>query len=607
MNSDILVSKIVGTPSESSWSQASSTGKLYIALSVTSENEKSGIISLGKETLEQIQREFFALDQKSLTNIKKAVENVFSVLDKKIQYSAVVATIVDDILYIVTASNGMVLIERKQNLAEVARGEEGQIIGFSGRIKNNDIIILETKGFNNKISNKLLAEYTGTQNGAQIAEDIAPFILEDSMGEEAAIIIHFKNHDASTSPVANEEKEMHVPQNNDREEERLNYEEKSESIYETPYEKETTGTIENLKNRFSTISPKKRVIIAALFIIVIILFGSLFAERFSTNKSVAVEEFNAIYSEASDKYESANGLSSLNRGRALEEADSAIAQIESNLSKFSEGSEEYAKLNELLSKLKSLRDQLGGGSEVAGSVIFEAGTSEVLDSISAISESSGNLIVAGDTGYAVINEDGEIDAEEETDLNIDRMISDDTYLYVLSDNVNRLTISNGNNSEIIEGSSDAVDISYFGSSVYLLTGGGEVKKYSGSAFSESDYFKSAPNLSGKAISFAIDSSIYILTDDSSIQKFAKGEKDADFEYDGSVKISQNSRLYSREEFENIYVLDIDNASIVQINTDGKVQKQFNSLDLQNAKSFTINADESKAYVVIDDKVYSYDL
>ncbi len=612
INDDILVSKIVGSPNENAWSQASSTGKLYVVVSLFSQTERSGIIALGKETLEQIQREFFALDEKKLSDIKTAVENVFLSLDKEIKYSAIVATIKEDVLYIVTASSGVVLIERENNLAEVARGEENKIVGFSGRIKHNDIIILETEDFNKKISNKLLAQYSGSQNGAKLAEDLAPFILEDSKGQEAAIIIHFKNlkKELPTDVPNIDETYGNKSFGQEIEEEYTSYEVEGVNENEEPAKSPLNlNVLGFLQKKLSSIPKKQKIIIVFAIIILLLIAGSLFGEKIMDSKRVSDKKFQTVYSFSSEKFENANNLSSLNRGRALEEVNQAISNLEDNLGKFKEGSNEHKQLSELLNELKALRDELGGGSQVAGNIIFTASDAKILSNISHISFSDGNLVITGSNGYAIISEDGKVESEKEVKLsNIKRIISDDTYIYLLGNNVTRITIQSGKNIEVIKDTSDALDISYFGSNIYLLNSRGDLmNKYSGASYLSAKYFSNNPTLSGKPISFGIDSSVYILTDKDSIEKFTRGERNDDFKLGKDVKISENALLYANENLSNIYVLDIDNARIIQLDTKGAISKQFNSLELQSAKSFTVNSDESKAYVVVDDQVYSYDL
>ena len=69
MAQNILLSKIVANPTDTTWSQAYSTLNLYIVLSIRSESTESGIVTSGKELLEKIQREYFSLDEKSIVNI----------------------------------------------------------------------------------------------------------------------------------------------------------------------------------------------------------------------------------------------------------------------------------------------------------------------------------------------------------------------------------------------------------------------------------------------------------------------------------------------------------------------------------------------------------
>lgn len=598
---DISVSKIVGSPTQNSWSQASSTGKLYIALSLSSENEEGGIIAKGKSVLEQLQREFFAIDNKNLLEIKNAVEKVIKPLEN-INYSAVIGAIKDDILYIVTAGEGTVLVARNNSLAQVAKGEEGAIIGFSGKLLTDDIIVLETKEFNRKISNKLLAEYTGVKDSEKLAEDLAPFILEDSGGQEAAIIVHFKDL-ISAAKEPEIKNEAHVENYHEKKEIEPEYKKTEEKT------KQRLPNLELFSNKLKKLNKKQKGIGAFTILVVLLLIGSLFAERYMEKSRADMQVFESVYSQASEKLESAKSLSSLNRGRALEEISLAIADIENNLSKFKEGSSNYERLSALLNELKKLNDELGGGSEVAGTPIFSSDDSEITGSLSQVVSNENGIFVIGEKGYTQISEGGDIESEEDLEIeNVRRAIADDTSIYLLGSNVNRITISNSNTTEIIEGSEEALDISYFGSNIYLLNNGGEVvTRFSGSSYNEANYFQNSPQLSGKPLSFAIDSSIYILTDDSTITKFTRGSRDDKFELDSSLTISKNAILYGNENLSNIYLLDIDNGKIVQIKPDGTISKQFNASNLSNAKSFTVNNGESKAFVVADNQVYSFDL
>ncbi len=593
---DISVSKIVGSPNEFAWSQASSTGRLYIALSIFTDNASSEIIKIGKETLEQIQREFFALDEKKLSDIKIAVEKVFSSLRQDIQYSGVIASIHDDALYIITASEGFAYIDRNNNLAEIARGEVGKIIGFSGKILNDDIITIETGGFQKRISHKLLAEYTNLRNSEKIAENVAPFILEDSRGQEAAVIIHYQN-----SPKAH--REQHD-----------NY----STLPEAPSRKEPPAKrskfsillpqLSNFwKNKLSQISTKQKLIALIAIIVIAIFIGSLILERINEANKIKSQEFTALYEESSEKLAGAKSLISINRGRALEEATSAIQRIESNLTKFNNNSSQYEKLSSLLSELKSTQDTLSEGVDISGTVIFETNSSEILSKIDSLSITNNNIIIVEENGYIVLNENGKVQNEERTHIaSVQDTTSNKDKLYVLTNNsVEQVTISNGRASQIIDNSRGATDIALFGSSIYLLENRGVVGKYSGSSFGRSNYFTDDVSPPQDAISFAIEGSIYIASKNT-LKKFTRGVPDTDFKTEDTLNISQNSILYSQEGFNHLYILDKASGALAQLNTSGTVIKQYTT-NIVSIQSFIINDSETKAFIATPSQVYSFDL
>ena len=205
MDENILLSKIVANPGEGTWSQAYSTLNLYIVLSVKSEKPEVGIVTEGKELFEKIQREYFSLDQKNLKNIKEAVDQALATLEDKSRISVILATIINNVLYLVITSQGKVILKRGGKVGTVAEGEVGQTFAFSGEISPNDIIILETGDFAEKIPVSKLAELLDSLEVAEISENLAPLIHENPLGTEAAIILQYK------TLVSQEEPALAVP------------------------------------------------------------------------------------------------------------------------------------------------------------------------------------------------------------------------------------------------------------------------------------------------------------------------------------------------------------------------------------------------------------
>ena len=193
MSHKILHSKIVATPTESTWSQAYSTLNLYIVLSIkgTTTDEKN-IVAEGKELFERMQREYFSLDEKNLKNIKQSVEDAIDAQEKKHEISVVLTTVTDNILYIIIAEKGQVILKRNGKLGAIAEGISGEISAFSGELKNDDIIILETDDFSGKVTTEKLSESLEGHEFNDIAENLAPLIHEEALGTEAAIVLEYK-------------------------------------------------------------------------------------------------------------------------------------------------------------------------------------------------------------------------------------------------------------------------------------------------------------------------------------------------------------------------------------------------------------------------------
>ena len=103
MDANILLSKIVANPTDTTWAQVYSTLNLYVVMSIKSEEKSESLVTDGKELLERIQREYFSLDTKDLKSIKESIEKaVEPIKDKNV--SIVLATINENVLYIVTAA-----------------------------------------------------------------------------------------------------------------------------------------------------------------------------------------------------------------------------------------------------------------------------------------------------------------------------------------------------------------------------------------------------------------------------------------------------------------------------------------------------------------------
>lgn len=115
----------------------------------------------------------------------------------------------------------------------------------------------------------------------------------------------------------------------------------------------------------------------------------------------------------------------------------------------------------------------------------------------------------------------------------------------------------------------------------------------------------------RAVSFAIDGAIYILSDDGTIQKLFRGEKqDFSFRELPSQPFSgKNLKLYTTPELDFLYVLDPENSRILVFTKGDRfaTYKKQVLFDLPNAKDFVVDDAGQKVNVVTDDKIYEFSL
>lgn len=629
MNQDILLSKIVPNPTDNTWTQAYTTLNVYITLSIEKETTQTPVTAYGKEVLEKLQREFFALDEKTLENIKKAVSNVTKNIEEEYNYSIIVGAISADVLYIVIASEGQVVIKRGEKVGVVATGVKNELRGFSGKLKHDDIIILETGDFNKKIPTEEISQQLESNDVLQIAENITPLIHESSKGTEGAIILQFKNLQAahlSDDTAVEDIEDTTVDEITDekpyqQEEEKEEYQENlwtkptKEAVAEEDNNPDTLNDYisEPKKRRLPSISipkiniaSKKLIIIGAILLLVLVLAGGIFYQINSSNNAKAEAEFAKVYDPAKAKFDEAVELESLNKTLALEEFNVALQMTDEALANFNEGTSQHKRLADLKSQIQTRISELGGGGS-AKNVREFVKTSDEIKSITSITAKGGTLLVLDSTGQqvATISEDGKIDKTYDIETNAKFISADDRYIYAMGDTVVSIDRGNGNVKEVmdeIEG--ESFDI--FGSNLYTL-GDGDVLKYVAPAYQGTSYFTDEPNFDSNPIDITISGPIFVLKENGSVDRFTRGAQD-DFELNGlTAPISSDSKIYADPDLENIYIMDVKNQRVVVFNDEGEFVTQYEGSFIKGATSFAINEENEIGYVVKNNVVYGFDL
>lgn len=613
INNNILLSKIVANASEKSWAKAYSTLNLYIILSIDAQTTgEETIASQGKEILERLQREFFALDQKDLKSIKTAVENAVGAINDSLEYSVAVATIINNILYIITASSAAVVIKRKGNLGIVARGEEGKIISFSGILEDHDTVIIGTAEFFKKVPVGLLKSLLSAETVTLQAENIAPIIHGNSCGTEAAMILQFRRP-LDDSPVhkKSEHKEdggILAPDTVENTKEKRSLELPLFAIPRIPISVSRETLQKLLKNKVALIG-------IGIIVLVLILALSLFAEKKKTITAANQTLLESILTPAQKKYDDAIALMSLNKSLAIDELAQVKQSLQKDRNQFAQGSAGQKKVDILIAKIDSA---LGQGPNSASplknqKILIDGTRDKDLKQLAAVTYKGQALSVVDlSSGIVAIvpKDDGNIQTKISTDAKNPKFITGDKgVVYIIGqDATYKVDIGAKKTAKLfdISGFSNIAGVDTFLGNLYILNRSDKnITKYLAGSSNGAPYLPDGA-IANTPLSLSIDSSIWVAEEGGVIQKFTKGKPDSLTLKGVSKPLGNNLLIYTDVDYANVYILDGGSARIVSIDKTGVFSAEYSNKIFQNAASFAVDEVSRRIFVISSNKLYSFD-
>lgn len=610
MAESLTFAKIVANPSAFSWSQVYSAGKLFavISLEAKEENlEKDFLNILGKEILTTLEQEFFTLETKDLESIKTAVLTTSKKIPAGISCSFVIAALTNNILYLYILGNGRASLKREGklgNLIEAADQESGALKEASGYLQDNDIIVLQTKQFSDVISVGTLSDFMDNLPPADIAENLAPLVHEKEEAGAAAIIALYKApvaEDVSESlqePELEEQKETRIkPKIETDQEQETTIEERtvedeqntSESPFYSPTVVRKTSVLDKVKPFFSKfkrtqemgLTHARKIILTIIVVIVIVFIGSVFFAINKQQNDKIQAAFQASYPQALKDYNEGESLVELNQNLARDSFKQAQQLLNNGKDKLPKDSNEEKQVLALLDKVNTALTATSGVNNTTAN---------------AVSNDVSQLLLA------------------ETKNNGLYFTEDSNHLYEITQTaVSTFNTDGTNQKSIITNGGDWKTVGGFATyngNIYVLDKSqSQILKYvaGSSGFGKSNYFSgTTPDLS-KAVSMAIDSSIYILTSDGNISKFTKGNADS-FAVSGlETPFNNPTRIFTDATTDNVYVLDNGNSRIVVLDKSGNYKGQYQASVIKNAKDFEVLESAKKIYVLSGGKTYEVDL
>jgi len=586
MEHHLSVAKIVGSATESSWAQAYSAGKLHIVLSL--QGEEKAIAGTGKETLEKLQREFFALDEKNLESVSKAVSTVFESIPSTLTVSLLLTTVVEDVLYIVSANSGFAILHRDKQTTVIASGEKDMVSSFSGKILSGDVIIIATYQTLQTLSLEQVKDALKCITPGEIAETLAPSIHERSNGSEAALIW-------KVGGIAKETHEDVI--------------EDSTDTIEASKDEPVRRSLPKISLKFSLptfslrkINRKSAAVIISLLLVIVLILG-FYIQKMKTTDSKNQAILEKILSLEKQKYEDALAVMELNRGMGMQDVLQVKNDVEKNLEKLPQGSKQRQELQKFLDEVNKA---LGSSGQTSSKIklFYDSSKNSELSTVTYISFKGGELVGTGSKKGGIIKSDGSISSVFDVS-NVKSLTSDEKNAYIISGNsVFQIAKSSGKNSTIIDNQNSPVSIGTFGGNIYLLSGADKtVYKYRPNDFNKEAYFASDTKLANPS-SLAIDSSIYVI-DNGGIKKYTRGNQDS-FSFKGKA-LSVMSQIYTDEEYTNIYIVDPEKKIATITDKTGNIAQEISLNGMKHITAITADEKNKKMYIASDGNIYALDL
>ena len=573
---ELTLSKIVATPTLNSWSQAYNAGNLFAVLSIEKKEEyeeKDYLNLLGKEILNTLEEEYFSLETKNLESIKKAVSLTCKKIPDNVLPCLLIASVVNNILYIFVLGNGKAILKRKDKTGAILDSSSEKLVATSGFLEDNDIVILETKQFADIVSKEMLFSSLDHNTTSEIAEVLSPKIHEKEEGGAASIILFYKTTKSEELEEIEEDKNEDIANGED---EKIQVQERKKQYFE-----KITKQFRSIKSNFTH---SKKVFLTVALILVLILFVSIIFSIKKQEDAKTKAFFQEVFPSAQKKYNDGSALLGLNKNLAKDNLSAAQKILNENKSKFKPKSNEE---KQILDLLKKAEENLTSASEVNSVQAKEVGSdkSSLLD-FEAKNPSKITQFAQDDKNIYFVDENGVYSVEKSSE--------------------NKKTIVKNNNAWKEAGGIGA----YIGNIYVLDKKGNQIFKFvgEGDSFEKSNYLQNDQMVDfSKVQSLAIDGSVWIISLDGSIFKFTRGKRD-DFKISGLDKPFVNpTKIFTNTDMDNLYVLDNGNSRIVVLNKEGVYQAQYQSSILKTAKDFEVMEKDKKIYFLSKDKIYEMDL
>ena len=579
----LAYAKIVATPTDTGWSQVYNAGSLFAILSLTVKDKAAlGEISLpaiGKDIINNLEAEFFTLEEKNLHSVKAAIEKSFEKIIPEIVADACLAYFKDNLLYVFILGKGKIIMKRDEKLGLLLEKKTADtpLLTASGHLQQGDIILLQTDHFTQNVPDANINSAFELQLPSGIAESLSPHVHEKEDGSQAAIIIAYNGAVKTQNPLEENIELVREP---------LSAKINNPPLVEKnplplPSFTSFNKFLKKLKLPIPHLTKRQIISLSLGVILLVLLIASIVFTKTQQENTKYEILYRQISAQAQKNYDEGKALAKLNQNLAQDDFIKAEKIIKDNMGKFKTNSKEQIKLQSLLSQIQAERAPTAAPANKISPVITNVGEFDLL------SVEKKNQALA----YA----------------------QDEASIYLLTDKaVTTIDKTTGTKKDILLNNKDwsqAVALSPYQGNIYILDQKAGILKFvaAQNGFGKTDYFKGTPPDLSKAQSLAIDGSIWILTQDGKILKYTKGEQDG-FTITGLDKPLNNpSEIFTSRDIDNLYILDKGNGRILKLDKNGAYQNQYNADILSSALGFEILEKDQKILILTKDKIWEIKL
>jgi len=586
------IAKIVGTSSGGSWCQVHSflgsekyKEHLTVVVSLQDEGEES-CAQVGKKILSNLQEDYSQKVQ-TLSCFSALKESLESVCNKfcKDHIELAVSVLWGKYVYFGVIGEAKVAIKRNGGIALLLSGQPEQVTVISGLGQENDIYVLGTQKFFQRIPTPRLLDYLNKN------EELQDFV--DQVVSEISI--------ASTPLVASALFKFVPPVKEEVSEKEESFVKRALVGFAHKLPEEEAVVVKN--------EAKSRRTAVSIGAVLLLLLGASIVFGVKQKKAQDYKlSYEAQLTQAMSVYTDSLSQKDINPPRARELFLEA-KNIADNL--ITQGIKDM-RLDQLKVNLDTGSGDVLGRVDAKSSVFRDLSlvrSGIVATKIALDGESMGILDTSMQRIISVSTstKDTEVLAGSEKIGIADNIAVSGTDYYVFGTKGVVKASKKGGAEIVVKPDSDLGQIAGLGvyrTNLYLLDKSNGIWKYQlGGEGVKQKWLKDEVDVDlGQGVGMAIDGSLWVLLENGDVLKFTRGNKDV-FRIAGlDQRLNKPIAIYTDENLDNLYILDNGNGRIVEISKSGEFKKEYKGEGIGEANSLVVSRDARSIFLLTDSKV-----